>query len=295
MRKKILIVFLALMLTTIISCSKPATNIQYQSWDQVKLVIKDTDQSLTNKDYVFLIYSRTESSKFNHCNDRGCWNIEHVYPKDLLRDSNGTHLSEALNDLHNLRTSDWQLNQDKDNITIGPAPKGSPAGLYNGYWYPGDQDRGDVARILMYMAYQYKDSGIKLETMIDPALALQWHREDPVDRFERTRNAAIREIQGNDNPFITNPSFARQIYGTPIFLIWVIGTILSFGLALLVKYLKSIQYKQKFYEFIFILYIIFSIISGFIWNWWVMLLLFAGVIGLGIYMNQKEKRAKTST
>lgn len=291
MKKKILLVFIILLLSTILSCSGEFTNMHYLSLDQVSVALKETDQSFSNQDHVFLIYSRTESNKSNHCNNPGCWNIEHIYPKSLLPNLDSHHL----NDLHNLRASDWQLNTDKGNLPIGPAPKGSPAGVYNGKWYPGDQDRGDVARILMYMANHYEGLGVKLETMIDPDLALRWHREDPVDAFERARNAAIKEIQGNNNPFITNPSYARQIYGSNLFLIWIIGIVISIALALLIRYVDYIQNKNRYYTIILTIAIIFSSICGFIWRWWVMLLIFAAVIGLGIYGSKRGEQQKSKT
>ena len=40
---------------------------------------------------------------------------------------------------------------------------------------------------------------------------LQWHAAEPVSDYERHRNAAIQEKQGNRNPLIDFPELARRI------------------------------------------------------------------------------------
>jgi hypothetical protein len=43
-------------------------------------------------------------------------------------------------------------------------------------------------------------------------LLLEWHKEDPVDDFERQRNQVIFEAQGNRNPFIDKPEYVHLIW-----------------------------------------------------------------------------------
>ncbi|PKK87246.1 MAG: hypothetical protein CVV63_01700, partial [Tenericutes bacterium HGW-Tenericutes-8] len=46
------------------------------------------------------------------------------------------------------------------------------------------------------------------------SMFLEWHQEDPVDDFERSRNQIIFESnQKNRNPFIDHPEFVGMIYG----------------------------------------------------------------------------------
>ncbi len=40
---------------------------------------------------------------------------------------------------------------------------------------------------------------------------LQWHRDDPPAAYEKHRNAAIYEKQGNRNPLIDFPEWADSI------------------------------------------------------------------------------------
>ncbi|HBY65910.1 MAG TPA: hypothetical protein DEG42_05995 [Acholeplasmataceae bacterium] len=44
------------------------------------------------------------------------------------------------------------------------------------------------------------------------SLLLEWHKEDPVDDFERNRNQKIFEAQGNRNPFIDKPEYVHLIW-----------------------------------------------------------------------------------
>jgi endonuclease I/V8-like Glu-specific endopeptidase len=43
------------------------------------------------------------------------------------------------------------------------------------------------------------------------ALLLAWHGEDPVSLYERHRNVAIAELQGNRNPLIDHPEWAERL------------------------------------------------------------------------------------
>ncbi len=42
---------------------------------------------------------------------------------------------------------------------------------------------------------------------------MEWHRSDPVDMDELNRCMEINELQGNINPFVTNPEIAEYLWG----------------------------------------------------------------------------------
>ena len=42
-------------------------------------------------------------------------------------------------------------------------------------------------------------------------MLLGWHGAEPVGEYERHRNAAIHERQGNRNPLIDHPEWAGEI------------------------------------------------------------------------------------
>ena len=96
--------------------------------------------------------------------------------------------------------------------------------MFLGGWYPGDEWKGDVARMMMYMYLRYGNQCLPSNVAIGSAnssdanmvqLLLQWNAEDPVSNFEKQRNPIIQGLQGNRNPFIDNPAFATQIWGGP--------------------------------------------------------------------------------
>lgn len=154
------------------------------------------------------------------------WNREHTYPRGLGTPNLGT--TGPGGDAHHLRASDKKRNADRDNDKFF-------AGSGNSYetgllWYPGDEWKGDVARMMMYMYLRYGNQclptnvgvGTPVATdinMID--LFLQWNAEDPVSLFEDKRNTYLGNAsnaygQGNRNPFIDNPYLATVIWGGPV-------------------------------------------------------------------------------
>ena len=48
-------------------------------------------------------------------------------------------------------------------------------------------------------------------TPADIQTMLRWNREDPPTLWERHRNQAIQELQGNRNPFIDHPEWADKV------------------------------------------------------------------------------------
>lgn len=79
---------------------------------------------------------------------------------------------------------------------------------------PRTEQKGDIARALFYMATCY--NGINALNWSIPAnqnLALlrEWHRQDPPDNMEISRNEFIYATQGNRNPFIDFPQWADRI------------------------------------------------------------------------------------
>jgi endonuclease G, mitochondrial len=71
-----------------------------------------------------------------------------------------------------------------------------------------------VARATLYFLLRYPgligDSERELTADRLPMI-LDWHEEDPVSDYERHRNFVIAELQGNRNPLIDHPEWARTI------------------------------------------------------------------------------------
>ncbi|MEW7281109.1 endonuclease [Aquimarina sp. 2201CG1-2-11] len=193
--------------------------------------LKQTDVAPSNTSKVLLIYGYNDVDA-NTTNDRtrginnngggtGDWNREHVYPKSLGNPNLGTSGPGA--DAHHLRPCDVQRNSSRGNRKFGDGSSNSGA-TSQGHWYPGDEWKGDVARIMMYMYIRYgnrclpKNVGVGVTNTSDGNmlnLFLEWNEEDPVSSVELQRNPILENLQGNRNPFIDNPAFATQIWGGP--------------------------------------------------------------------------------
>ena len=207
-------------------------------WDASQI----TDVNPLNTAEVLLIYGYEDGSDSDPDNDRersktatcgsgsctGLWNREHVFANSLANpdlDASGTS-GPPYADGHNLRPCDTNTNSSRGSLLF--ADGSGNAGSVSGGWYPGDEWKGDVARIAMYMYLRYGSQCLPTylgvgssagtpDDMID--LFLDWNAEDPVSDFEKQRNtyhdSAGTYAQGNRNPFIDNPAFATEIWGGP--------------------------------------------------------------------------------
>ncbi|HDR6217918.1 TPA: endonuclease [Bacillus cereus] len=72
--------------------------------------------------------------------------------------------------------------------------------------------KGIVARATLYFLLRYPDEITNdKEKNIDIELLLKWHEEFPVSIYERHRNQSIQDTQGNRNPLVDFPNYARKI------------------------------------------------------------------------------------
>ena len=177
----------------------------------------DTDES-TKNDRTRNIYSNQSGSCI------GYWNREHVYAKSLANPSLVTNQPGPGTDIHNLRSADCQMNSTRNNRLFVNGSGNS--GTLGSYFFPGDEFKGDVARIIMYMYLRYPSQCEPLNIGVGsssysqnadiPDLFLDWNDQDPVSEFELNRNDVIYSYQGNRNPFIDNPYLATLIWNGPI-------------------------------------------------------------------------------
>ena len=184
-----------------------ASHTTFLTYTQRHNYLYNADEDLSNTSNVILIYSgesRNENEYESGSNPYSpqTFNTEHVYPRSLLDNSN----AEA--DLHLLRACDIAINSSRGN---NPFTSGS--GVYTSVgsaWYPGDDWRGDVARIIMYVNLRYNEPFTDVGNL---TLFLQWNAIDPVSPLEDQRNTIISAVQGVRNPFIDNPYLATVIWG----------------------------------------------------------------------------------
>ncbi len=195
------------------------------SYGELRQALQNTDEDPNNPDNIILLY--TGDSIDSSWDYGSSWNREHVWPRSLGDMSEG---DAEHNDLHHLRPADPGVNSKRGNKEFdegGSKVQGTTdCFMDSDSFEPRDEVKGDVARMLFYMAVRYEgDNGeIDLElidelngnapTIGSLSILLQWHLQDPVDDFERNRNSLIFGYQGNRNPFIDYPEFAELIWGS---------------------------------------------------------------------------------
>lgn len=202
-------------------------------WD----ILKEADRDPNNPNNVIGIYSGFSMNAAAEYDNGAGWSREHVWAKS--RGDFGT-TQGAGTDLHHLRAEDVSTNGARNNRNFDYADSYyvDGSGNYSGptlsktssseyLWEPRDEVKGDVARMIFYMAVRYEgDSGdpdleltetYQSSTETAPVHAkmstlIAWHELDPVSDAERQRNDIIYSYQQNRNPFIDRPEFACAIF-----------------------------------------------------------------------------------
>jgi len=196
------------------------TDFTRRSYDEARQLLGIIDRDPNQPTNVLTIYDRLS---VQGTWDGGItWNREHVWPNSRLGIPRVSGSSRNIgSDLHNLRAAIPSTNSSRSNKVFDYVTTSDT-------YFPGNQDKGDVARILFYMVIAYSELELVDYVLAnDPATnytlagakmslisrLLVWHVQDPVDDFERTRNQAIFNAQGNRNPFIDHPQFVELIWG----------------------------------------------------------------------------------
>jgi endonuclease I len=219
-------------------------------YDELWNLLPITDADPQDENNLILLYTLRSQNKAYR--DRGgsfvyadagylyadAWNREHVWAK-----SRGfpQEKDTAFTDLHHLRPADRSVNTSRNNRNFdyaddpyfdnGITPTESKVGSEDWVWEPPDEVKGDIARMIFYMAVRYEGNyynGVKkcdLEVVDsipsgdnkDPVIGklstlLEWHKKDPVSDWERRRNDIIFTYQGNRNPFIDHPEWVEKIW-----------------------------------------------------------------------------------
>ncbi len=209
-------------------------------WD----MLKQTDKDPNNPNNVILIYTNRSVNAAQEFNNGAGWNREHVWAKSRGDFGNNP---PAGTDAHHLRPSDISVNAERDNrnfdeciscidIFDNGVNTGSKKDANLWTFEPPDNAKGDVARMIFYMAVRYEGDGsepdleltntLQSQTAKLPLHAVQntlldWNRQDTVDAFERNRNLVIYGFQGNKNPFIDYPELAEYLWGDSIGVVWM--------------------------------------------------------------------------
>ena len=142
------------------------------------------------------------------------YNCEHVVPQSWF-----DKREPMRGDLHHLFACEMDCNSFRGNtpyfdfadfneVIRNDCGKREP-----GKFEPGN-GKGPVARATLYFLLRYPGLIDRTANEYQPdriAVLLAWHAADPVTEYERHRNAAIFEQQGNRNPLIDFPEWAGRI------------------------------------------------------------------------------------
>ncbi|MFG2332446.1 endonuclease I family protein [Streptomyces sp. NPDC048604] len=197
------------------------------SYDAVWNALKVADQDPNNTANVILLYSGVSRSKSLNGGAVGNWNREHTWAQS--HGNFGTSAGPGT-DLHHLRACDVQVNSIRGNKDwdFGGSPVSGASGSYtdSNSFEPRNADKGDVARMILYMAVRYEggDGWADLEANESTSngsvplhgrlsVLKQWNEQDPPSTFEKRRNDVIyNSYQGNRNPFIDHPEWVESIW-----------------------------------------------------------------------------------
>ncbi len=198
------------------------------SYSAVKQALKSTDEDPNNSNNVILLYKGTSQSKSSFGGGANDWNREHVWAKSHGGFGN---VAPAGTDLHHLRPTDASVNSSRGNKDFdaggSPHSEATDCNSDSDSWEPRDEVKGDVARMLMYMAVRYEgelgEVDLELNDQVNNgsvpfhgklSTLLNWHQNDPVSSFEENRNNVIySSYQSNRNPFIDHPEYVDLIWG----------------------------------------------------------------------------------
>lgn len=174
------------------------------SYDAAKTILAETDRDPNNPNNLIQVYSG--NSVPGTWDNGSTWNREHIWPQSRM-----TGIYNSDDDLHNLKPSSQSENSSRGNKYFDNETTSNT-------YAPRDEVKGDIARILLYMTVMYPELQLTDTYYSDGhymgmlAVVEEWHRNDPVDEFERNRNEVIYSYQNNRNPFIDYPLFYDLIY-----------------------------------------------------------------------------------
>lgn len=141
-------------------------------------------------------------------------NCEHVVPQSWFGKR-----QPAKGDLHHLFACESRCNSRRSNLPYDEIQQGRDdwrddcgkiAGRSDGRRFEPVGGKGAAARATLYFLLRYPGVVDRYDAQ-DLKTLMDWHEQFPVSLYERHRNAAIQEAQGNRNPLIDFPEQARKI------------------------------------------------------------------------------------
>jgi len=204
-------------------------HVEFSYNDLRDFLLRATDEDPNNSNNVILFYTGRSQAKNTFGGDPDEWNREHVWAKS--HGDFGT-TPPAGTDCHHMKPTDVSVNSTRGNLDfdMGGSPVAEAPGCFvdGDSFEPRDAVKGDVARMIFYMAVRYEGGSGEpdlevvdhVNTYPNPehgklSELLLWNEQDPPDDFEMNRNDVIYSYQENRNPFIDHPEYVQEIWGNP--------------------------------------------------------------------------------
>lgn len=151
------------------------THTKILSYGQRHQYLYDADEDLDNPDNVILMISGESRYWKEYWSDSNSYepqtfNTEHIYPQSRLTSD------EEVTNLHHLRVADAEVNELRWNNPFADGD-GDYQLINQNSWYPGDEWKGDVACMILYLNVRY---GETFSIVGNLELFLKWNAEDPV-------------------------------------------------------------------------------------------------------------------
>jgi len=220
-----------------------ATNFDNVSYGNAYAAMAICDEDPLNSANVLMLYTSDSRDKTLDCTTVSCedsnpltgdYNREHTWPQSSF----GAGDEPMYSDMHALFPADADVNNDRANdlydYVLTTPSYSTPNGLRGGggNCEPADEDKGRIARALMYMDVRYDGDPGEVELVLNdaPVIAnhefgnlstlIEWHNAFPPDAREDARNNAIYDLggtfssgeQGNANPFVDHPEWVEILW-----------------------------------------------------------------------------------
>lgn len=155
-------------------------------------------------------------------------NAEHIIPQSFFNSK-----SPMVSDLHHLISSPAKLNGKRSNfkyaefsydlcefwckdndcsLTRPSNPDQYSCLSKKNQWMPRKDDRGEVARAVLYWFTVYDDKGVSMDRVGDLQTFINWANTYPPSDREVQRNKLVEKVQGNLNPYIVDPSLVDKAW-----------------------------------------------------------------------------------
>lgn len=196
----------------------------------VAAILRESDADPSGNGNVICIYSGL-SMPSSQTGGAYEWDKEHVWAKSHGFPKESGDMKEAYSDAHNLRPALSSINRSRSNkdhgIVTNPTREDFGSKQNETTFEPRDEVKGDVARIMFYMATRYGFGAQLNLALVDDATTsaadydgrfgnlqtlIQWHYDDPVSESEIYRNNVVYGYQKNRNPYIDHPEYVALAY-----------------------------------------------------------------------------------